>query len=448
MEMGRGQAMKNRTIAEVYLWGTLVGHVSWNETSEIASFEYDNKFLKAPVEPSPLRMPKKKTIYTFRELDKKTFKGLPGMLSDSLPDKYGNALIDVWLSTQGRTSEAFNPVERLCYMGSRGMGALEFKPASFKKSKSQTLIEINEMVKLASEILSDRESFKENLSEGDDKKLRESLANMLVIGTSAGGARAKCVIAFNEKTKEIRSGQVKTSEDFSYWLIKLDGVSNNRDKELSDPKGYGRIEYAYSLMAKACSIEMSECRLMEENGRAHFMTKRFDREDGGEKLHMQTLCALGHYDFNMSGMYSYEQALEVIRQIVTLNLNQTLEQLFRRAVFNIIGRNQDDHTKNISFLMRKNGEWSLSPAYDITYSYNPTGSFTSKHQMSLNGKTDGFTTDDLISFGEKADLKKAKALQIIEEVREVFRNWNQYSTEANVSSPHKEKVLKGLRLGL
>ena len=440
--------MKKITVAEVYLWGTLVGHVSWNEKTDVGAFEYDAKFLKAPVEPSPIKMPKKKTIYSFREIDRKTFKGLPGMLSDSLPDKYGNALIDVWLSTKGRTAESFNPVERLCYMGSRGMGALEFKPSSFKKSQNKKPIEIGEMVKLASDILSDRESFKEHLSHGDNRKLKESLANLLMIGTSAGGARAKCVIAFNEETKEVRSGQVKTSKDFSYWLMKLDGVSNNRDKELNDPKGYGRIEYAYSLMAKKCGIEMTECRLLEENERAHFMTKRFDRENGDEKLHMQTLCALAHYDFNMPGAYSYEQALEVIRQVVSVSLSHALEQQFRRTVFNVIGRNQDDHTKNISFLMNKNGDWSLSPAYDITYSYNPSVAYTSKHQMSINGKTDGLFLDDLIVFGSKADLKKAKVKEIVEEIKNVFRLWNVYAQQAGVSDAHKEKVSKGLRLDL
>jgi serine/threonine-protein kinase HipA len=445
--VGRGQ-MKKITVAEVYLWGTLVGHVSWNEKTDVGAFEYDAKFLKAPVEPSPIKMPKKKTIYSFRDIDRKTFKGLPGMLSDSLPDKYGNALIDVWLSTKGRTAESFNPVERLCYMGSRGMGALEFKPSSFKKSENKKPIEISEMVNLASDILSDRESFKEHLSHGDNRKLKESLANLLVIGTSAGGARAKCVIAFNEETKEVRSGQVKTSKDFSYWLMKLDGVSNNRDKELNDPKGYGRIEYAYSLMAKECGIEMTECRLLEENERAHFMTKRFDRGNGGEKLHMQTLCALAHYDFNMPGAYSYEQALEAIRQVVSVSLSHALEQQFRRTVFNVIGRNQDDHTKNISFLMNKNGDWSLSPAYDITYSYNPSGAYTSKHQMSINGKTDGLLLDDLIVFGSKADLKKAKVKEIVEEIKNVFRLWNVYAQQSGVSDAHKEKVSKGLRLDL
>jgi serine/threonine-protein kinase HipA len=439
---------KKRTVAEVYLWGTLMGHVSWNEDTELGSFQYDSKFLEAPVEPSPLNMPKNSSIYSFRSLNKATFKGLPGLLSDSLPDKYGNALIDVWLAIQKMKAESFNPVERLCYMGTRGMGALEFKPSSFKKKGKESSIEISEMVELASQILTDRESFKENLVHEDGQKLKGSLTNLLVIGTSAGGARAKCLIAFNEKTQEVRSGQVNTNKDFSYWLLKLDGVRNNRDKELNDPKGYGRIEYAYSLMAKACGIEMTECRLLEENDRAHFMTKRFDRKNGGEKIHMQTLCAIAHYDFNMPGAYSYEQALDVTRQIVNSDLNDALEQLFRRAVFNIIGRNQDDHTKNISYLMQKNGKWSLSPAYDLTYSYNPAGDFTSKHQMSVNGKRDNFEKKDLMRLAEGADLSKARATKIIEEVKDVFNNWEKYAQEANVSESQSKKVANKLRLDL
>ncbi len=437
---------KIQTVAEVYLWGTLMGHVSWNEEIELASFQYDSKFLAAPVEPSPLSMPKNSSIYSFRNIAKATFKGLPGLLSDSLPDKYGNALIDVWLATQKRKAESFNPVERLCYIGTRGMGALEFRPSSFKGAEKESPVDISVMVELASQILTDRESFKEKIVYEDNQRLKESMSNLLVIGTSAGGARAKCLIAFNEKTNEVKSGQIKTNQDFTYWLLKLDGVQNNRDKELNDPKGYGRIEYAYSLMAKACGIEMTESRLLEENDRAHFMTKRFDRKNGGEKIHMQTLCAIAHYDFNLPGAYSYELALDVTRKIVNFDLNIALEQLFRRAVFNIIGRNQDDHTKNISYLMQKNGKWSLSPAYDLTYSYNPAGDFTSKHQMSVNGKRDNFEKEDLMKLAEGADLSKAKATKIIEEVKDIFNNWAKYAQEANVSESHLKKVANGLRL--
>lgn len=441
--------MNEKTIlAKVYLWGSLIGHVAWDEEGELASFEYDKKFLNSSVEPAPLKMPKGKSIYSFRELEKATFKGLPGMLSDSLPDKFGNALIDLWLVGTGRSAGSFNPVERLCYIGERGMGALEFKPAKYKGRKNDVPIEIKDMVELASNILTNREQFSANLKHKDGKKLKESLTNLLMVGTSAGGARAKCIIAYDEKTGEVRSGQVKTTKEYSYWLLKLDGVENNKDKELSDPKGFGRIEYAYYLMAKKCGINMMECRLLEENGRAHFMTKRFDRTDGGDKIHMQSLCAIAHYDFNRAGAHSYEQALQVIRDVVNVDVHLALEQQFIRTVFNIIGRNQDDHTKNIAFLMNKEGEWRLSPAYDVTYSYNPQGEWTSKHQMSLNGKRDEYIMNDLIEFGQKADLKKGKAVAIIEQIIEVILEWEKYAQTAGVFEKHIKEIKKYLRLKL
>ncbi|MBL6991947.1 MAG: type II toxin-antitoxin system HipA family toxin [Bacteriovoracaceae bacterium] len=439
---------KQTLVAEVYLWGSLIGHVSWDEEIEIASFEYVQEFLKTQIEPAILKMPLKNQIYSFRELSKETFKGLPGMLSDSLPDKFGNALINVWLAKQGRKLNSFNPVERLCYIGKRGMGALEYRPVKYRGRDSCIQIEVSEMVELASKILTNRKEFKQSLRKNDNRQMQEALTNLLVIGTSAGGARAKCIIAYNIKTNEVRSGQIKTTDDFTYWLLKLDGVSNNKDKELSSPKGYGRIEYAYYLMAKDCNIEMSESRLLEENKRAHFMTKRFDRLDGGQKLHMQSLCAIAHYDFNMAGAYSYEQALEVIREVVTTNMTKALEQQFRRAVFNIIGRNQDDHTKNIAFLMNKRGDWSLSPAFDMTYSYNPEGEWTNRHQMSLNGKRDNFKFEDLLLFARKADIKQGKAKRIIEQIVGTFSNWDDYANRAGVLKLLQKEVKKYLRVDL
>ena len=435
-------------VAKVYLWGSLIGYVSWDPKREIGTFEYDYKFLNSTVEPSPIKMPKKIGVYEFPELARGTFKGLPGMLADALPDKFGNALIDVWLAKQGRSASSFHPVERLCYIGARGMGALEFKPSSYVGRKSNVPIDIREMVELASSILTNRENVNENLNAEDEKKKKEALTNLLVIGTSAGGARAKCIIAYNEKTGEVKSGQLKTTSDFAYWLLKLDGVSENKDKELSDPKGFGRIEYAYYLMAKDCGIEMSECRLYLENGRAHFMTKRFDRLDGGDKLHMQSLCGIAHYDFNVAGTYSYEQALEVIRVVVSNKKLEALEQQYKRAVFNIIGRNQDDHTKNIAFLMNKDGDRSLSPAFDMSYSYNPTGEWTSQHQMRVNGKRDQFEMEDLIELSKKADLKKDKATKILENITNVFKNWDEYAEKAGVFENFKNEIRKNLRTDL
>ncbi|MCW7470777.1 type II toxin-antitoxin system HipA family toxin [Leptospira kanakyensis] len=434
------------TLAKVYLWGSLVGYVSWNEEGNFASFEYDNEFLNAPVEPSPILMPKSRALYTFRNLSIDTFKGLPGMLADSLPDKFGNALIDAWLSAMRRDIKSFNPVERLCYIGERGMGALEFKPATYKLKTKNVPIEIAEMVHLASEILNHRKTFSTKLKVTNPKGLNESLTSLLTIGTSAGGARAKCIIAYNEKTREVRSGQVKTTDDFSYWILKLDGVQNNKDKELNDPQGFGNIEYAYYRMALDCGIQMMESRLLEENNRYHFMTKRFDRDQGGEKLHMQSLCAIAHYDFNMAGAHSYEQTMDIIRKVVGENTRATLEEQFRRAIFNVIARNQDDHTKNIAFLMDKHGNWKLSPAFDMTYSYNPNGQWTNRHQMSINGKREKFLNDDLVQLGKKADLKNFQIKAIIEQTKEVVSQWKKYAAEANVTPALQKEIKKNLTI--
>lgn len=435
-------------VAEVFIWGTIVGYVSWDEKSEVAAFEYAESFLKAPVELAPLMMPKGRETFVFRALDKNSFKGLPGLLADSLPDKFGNALIDNWLAKQGSRPNSFNPVERLCYIGSRGMGALEFYPCLYLPKALDVPIEIDQMVTLASEILQEKSKITEILVADDVVKLNETLKNLLLIGTSAGGARAKCIIAVHRKSGEVRSGQIRLSGDFDYWLLKLDGVSENRDKELSDPKGYGRIEYAYYIMAKECQIEMTECRLLEENGRAHFMTKRFDRLDNGDKLHMQSLCAISHLDFNMARAHSYEQAVNVVRHIIKKNTTYALQQIFRRVVFNVIGRNQDDHTKNIAFLMNKQGNWSLSPAFDITYSYNPDGQWTNSHQMSINGKFDQIDRKDLLIFAAFADIKKNKANTIIDETISVFQNWSIYASKAGVLKAHQNKIAPYLRLKL
>ncbi|TGL50793.1 type II toxin-antitoxin system HipA family toxin [Leptospira meyeri] len=436
------------TLAKVFLWGTLVGYIFWNEEGGFASFEYENDFLNAPVEPSPLLMPKSRSLYSFRNLNVDTFKGLPGMFADSLPDKFGNALIDVWLSKIGRDSTSFNPVERLCYIGERGMGALEFKPATYKLKTKNIPIEIAEMVELASEILSNRKKFTAKLELENQKKLNESLTSLMTIGTSAGGARAKCIIAYNEKTGDVRSGQVKTTEDYSYWILKLDGIQNNKDKELNDPKGFGAIEYAYYRMALDCGIQMMDSKLLEENGRHHFMTKRFDRTNGGEKLHMQSLCAIAHYDFNMAGAYSYEQTFDVIRKIISENTRSALEQQFRRTVFNVISRNQDDHTKNIAFLMDKTGKWNLSPAYDMTYSYNPNGQWTSRHQMSINGKREKFQLEDLIELGKKADLKNIQIKSIITQTKDIVSSWKKYAKQSNVPNSLIIPIQKNLNLSI
>jgi serine/threonine-protein kinase HipA len=428
-------------IAKVQLWGRTIGAVSLEEGREVAAFQYDSDFARSGIELSPLVMPLSERVYQFPALPRNTFHGLPGLLADSLPDKFGNALIDAWLATRGRTAASFNAVERLCYTGMRGMGALEFAPTIGPKPGKATKIEVDALVRLAGEVLEHRGDLLGHFHEaGKEKALRD----ILRVGTSAGGARAKAVIAWNRETNEVRSGQITADEGFDYWLLKFDGVAGNKDKELDDPKGYGAIEYAYHRMAKAAGITMSECRLLEENGRRHFMTRRFDRLDQGGKLHMQSLCALAHFDFNQAGAYAYEQALLTIRQ---LGLPMAaVEEQFRRMAFNIVARNQDDHVKNIAFLMNRQGEWSLAPAFDVTYSYNPSGAWTGTHQMTLNGKRDGFTRADFESCAKSALMKRGRAATVIEEVQAAVRRWPEFAAEAGLSDEWRDKIQKTHRL--
>lgn len=428
-------------IAKVQLWGRTIGAVSLEEGREVAAFQYDADFARSGIELSPLAMPLGEQVYQFPALSRNTFHGLPGMLADALPDKFGNALIDAWLATQGRTPESFHAVERICYTGTRGMGALEFSPALGPKPGKAAKIKVDALVRLAGEVLTHRGDLQGHFhTAGQERALRD----ILRVGTSAGGARAKAVIAWNRETNEVRSGQIAAGEGFDYWLLKFDGVAGNKDKELEDPKGYGAIEYAYHLMSKAAGITMSECRLLEEDGRRHFMTRRFDRLTGGGKLHMQSLCALAHYDFQQAGAYSYEQALLAIRR---LKLPMAaVEEQFRRMAFNIVSRNQDDHVKNIAFLMNQSGEWSLAPAFDVTYSYNPSGSWTSTHQMTLNGKRDGFTMEDFEACAKSALMKRGRAAAIIAEVQAAVRRWPEFAAEARLDDERRDKIHKTHRL--
>ena len=429
------------TVAEVKLWGRTIGAVALGDGQEVAAFEFDPAFARSGIEIAPLTMPLSTTVYTFPELSRMTFQGLPGLLADSLPDKFGNALIDAWLATRGRTPDSFNAVERLSYIGQRGMGALEFEPTIGPRTRKATRIQVDQLVELASEILTQRTSFKTSF---DSTNKAQALKDILRVGTSAGGARAKAVIAWNPATNEVRSGQIPTEDGFEYWLLKFDGVTGNRDKELEDPKGYGVIEYAYHHMASDAGITMSPCRLFEEKDRQHFMTRRFDRMDNGGKLHMQSLCAMAHYDFNMAGAYSYEQALNVIRQL-RLPM-QAVEEQFRRMAFNIIARNQDDHVKNIAFLMDKSGRWTLSPAFDVTYSFNASGQWTARHQMMMNGKRDHFTMEDFKACARSASMKRGRAETIVKEVLETVSGWRNYADEAGVSPAWRDQIQATLRL--
>jgi serine/threonine-protein kinase HipA len=349
--------------AQVILWGTRIGVVELPDGEAIASFQYDPDFLPSGVEVSPLVMPLRDAPYSFPGLAPRTFHGLPGLLADSLPDKYGNALIDAWLATQGRLPGDFNAVERLSYTGARGMGALEFRPATGPAAGDTAPVDIDALVRLASEVLTHRKTLKVTFA-GDDRA--DALREILRVGTSAGGARAKAVIAWNPVTNEVRSGQLKAPPGYEYWLLKFDGVEGNKDRDLADPQGYGAVEYAYAQMAGAAGVEMSPCRLFEEGGRRHFMTRRFDRTGAGDKLHMQSLAALAHFDFNDPGAYGYEQAFLTIRQL-GLPADDVRQQ-FRRMAFNVMARNQDDHVKNIAFLMDRSGTWRPSDRHHVVRS--------------------------------------------------------------------------------
>lgn len=431
------------TVAAVHLWGRRIGAVSLDDGETYARFEYEPDFIRSGIQVAPLVMPLAPTIYTFPGLPLVSFHGLPGLLADSLPDKFGNALIDTWLATQGRTPGSFNAVERLLYTGARGMGALEFKPTIGPKVRTSQKINIDALVELASEVLTHRNKLQASFADGHRG---DALRDILRVGTSAGGARAKVVIAWNPTTHEVRSGQVAAGPGFDYWLLKFDGVAGNKDKDLEDPKGFGAIEYAYYRMAVAAGINMSDCRLLEENGRRHFMTKRFDRLEGGEKLHMQSLAALAHFDFNNANAHSYEQAILAMRQL-GLPMD-AIEEQFRRAAFNVIGRNQDDHVKNIAFLMDKSGAWSLSPAFDMTYSYNPRGIWTSQHQMSLNGKRDDFTEADFAAFADVTGMKRGGHRTILREVQSAVAKWPSIAHEVQVTPSWIEQIQKTLRLNI
>jgi serine/threonine-protein kinase HipA len=427
------------TTAFINIWNKRVGAIAWDEATELASFEFEPSFLGNGWNLSPLKMPiavAGKQIFTFPELrNTTTFKGLPGLLADVLPDKYGNSIMNIWLAKNGRPTNSMNPVEQLCFIGKRGMGALEFEPIIPKTTNAATKIELDSLLHIAQQILAGRQNFNTNLSADEAK----AMSDILKIGTSAGGARAKAVIAFNPTTKEIRSGQANVPKGFGHWLLKFDGVT---DEQLGTSLGYGRVEMAYYLMATQAQIEMTECRLLEENGRAHFMTKRFDREPNNNKLHVQSFCAMAHYDFNEVTLYSYEQLFEVMRSL--LLPYTAAEQLYRRMVFNVMAKNCDDHTKNFSFIMDKTGEWKLAPAFDVCHAYRPGSTWVSQHSLSVNGKRQNITKDDLMQVAKNMNIKKADA--IIKEVNAVVSQWNDFAKQTNVHTELKDAIAKTLLL--
>lgn len=420
------------TTAFVHIWDELIGAVAWDEVTRIASFEYDAGFISKNIDLSPLKMPVNASgrIFNFPELkENSTFKGMPGLLADTLPDNYGNQLINNWLAQNGRPENSLNPVELLCFIGKRGMGAIEFEPSQFAPGKNTFKVELDSLVNSIQEILSKREGFETNLNK--DEHL--AMMQILKIGTSAGGARPKAIIAYNKKTGEVKSGQTKVPKGFSHWLIKLDGVS---DTQFGETRGYGRVEMAYYYMAKDCEIEMTECRLLEENDRAHFMTMRFDREGSNQKHHVQTLCGLQHYDFNDVRSYSYEQLFQTMRQL-RLPYPEA-QQLFRRMVFNVLARNCDDHTKNFSFRLIKDQKWELAPAYDVCHAYRPDSYWVSQHALSINGKRENILKDDLLALAKSMNIKRAG--QIIKQIDEIVKMWPDYADKTKVNPEKRDAI--------
>ena len=421
-------------VAEVHLWGRQIGAVSWDKVRTLATFEYEPGFLPSGIELAPLTIPLGPGLFSFPELDFAAYRGLPGLLADSLPDKFGHLLIDTWLASEGRDRSSFSPVEQLCYVGTRGMGALEYRPAYRGRDRSAQ-IQVEHLADLAARVLERREDLQVDIEDG--------LTDLLLVGTSAGGARAKAIVAWNPHTGEVRSGQVEAPAGFQYWILKFDGVGSS-DRELGDPEGYGRVEYAYHLMAQRAGIEMTDSRLqIDDRGRAHFMTKRFDRSNTGGKLHTLTLSAIAHLDYNQAGIHSYEDALTVTLRLCGAH---DVTELYRRMVFNVVARNQDDHTKNISFVMDKAGRWRLAPAYDLTWAYNPRGEWTSRHQMSIAGKTEDLTHEDILSVANHFGIRRPEA--IIEEVVEAVRQWPDIAAHVGVDESYSRRISPTHRVAL
>lgn len=415
--------------AIIKIWDQEAGNIIWDNDDKIGIFEYNKDFNRDKLNLSPFKIPLHVSgnIF-FKDNRGPTFKGLPGLLADSLPDKFGNTLINEWLKSQGRASTSLNPVERLCFIGTRGMGALEFEPAYRSVDNAPSKINVTSLRQVAEQILRAKKDFKSHLSTHDKK----AMLDILKIGTSAGGARPKAIIAYNPRTNEVLSGQTDAPKGFSHWILKFDGVSKN---DLGVTSGYGLVEFAYYKMAIDCGINMTECRLFEENGRAHFMTRRFDR-DGNKKIHMQSFCALRHFDFKDIEIYSYEELFETLGPFKFTY--PTIEQLYRRMVFNVVAQNRDDHTKNFSFLMDEQGQWKFSPAFDICYSYRPGSEWVDHHALSINGKRDNITRNDLLIVGKRQTIYKPN--KIIDEIVEVVNQWPSYADKARVHPDLRDEI--------
>ncbi|ELC9573175.1 type II toxin-antitoxin system HipA family toxin [Vibrio vulnificus] len=430
----------------------LVGAVSFDTEKGLGSFEYDPSFVKKGVELSPIKMPLSNRIYRFPELDFNTFKGLPGLIADSLPDDFGNAVLNAWVASQGRSPSDITPLQRLQYTGKRGMGALEYAPATKLRSlNASQQVEIQSLVSIAQEILDSRGNFEVELKQnGQDD--REAMMSLLSVGMSAGGARPKAVLAFNEDFTQVRSGQTNVPSGFTHYLMKFDGVSehNKNQETFGDPLGYGAMEFVYHLMANKCGVDMMPCRLLHEGNRRHFITQRFDRIKNS-KVHVQTLNGLAHIDYKKPGSFSYAELFGIARQLKLSAVDA--EQLFKRMTFNIIARNHDDHSKNFAFMLTqdrlKKDKWSLAPAYDLAYSYKPGSKWVNSHWMSLNGKRDNFTRSDFYSLERLSPIfNKRKIDDIIDTTIEHVSTWRQLAEEWDVPKTLIDEIQENLRLDI
>ncbi|MDR2957520.1 MAG: type II toxin-antitoxin system HipA family toxin [Coriobacteriales bacterium] len=455
---------------EVICWDVPVGALAFDARYGVYAFEYYESFRQSGWELSPLLLPLSTSgAVVFPNLSRETYFGLPAFIADSLPDAFGNMLIDSWMASQGISRNQITSLDRLAYLGTRAMGALEFRPALRRESTTASALAMSELVETARQALivnlrQDRQNPDIALvvppeggaalavplegreiahavppeggavlaepSEGRETALLDTsptpqseLAQLIAIGTSAGGARAKAVVGFNPQTEDFISGQFHLPQGFEPWIIKFDLSAPGEAAQPGRKQAYGRIEYAYYLMAQDAGLDMQPCRLYEAASRAHFMTRRFDRTPAGHKLHMQTLCAMTGLDFNLRDTHDYNQAFMTIEE---LGLGyQTTDQLFRRMTFNVAMANNDDHTKNLSFIMSPTGQWQLAPAYDLIHAYNPQGQWTSRHLMSVNGKYSNITKNDLLAVAERFHVSAPK--DIIDSILAIATEWPFYA---------------------
>lgn len=422
------------SVIDVHAWGHWVGRLAQNPASGYYAFAYTPQWRDAGIELAPLHMPLSAAPYEFPLLPEATFSRLPALIADALPDRFGNAVVDAWMAERGVDRSQVTPLDRLAYAGSRGMGALTFEPADGPGDEAPPIVQVADLVVAARATVNGDGSTQEGLA--------DALRQLIQVGTSAGGARAKAVIRYNRATGQIRSGHAPHEAGFVDYLLKLDGVSarglDGRQDELADGAPYGRIEYAYYLMARAAEVEMAPSELLLEGPRAHFLTRRFDRGPGGERHHIVTLCALDHLDFNQAGVHSYDQYLGTVRR---MGLGpDALQQAFRRMVFNVAGANRDDHTKNLSFLLPQDGRWQLAPAYDLTFAHSSIGRWTQRHQMTVNGRTEGIGVSDLHAVGERNDVPAYR--RVVREVLAAVADWGTYAGASGVPQAETDRIAR------